>query len=1399
MISTLLNFIRSSAFLYVGGTLTGVGIVAFLGRIWKTMSLRFFLLGLGGVLLCILFVVVIVLLWRVLERKRGENLENALGQDAAARQQQRQQGKVAVQGLKDRWVEAMATLKSTKVRIYDLPWLLLIGEPQSGKTTTLRESGLDFPLGKDSLSGAGGTVNCDWWFTNEAVIIDTAGRFTMSVDTASDREEWQSFLRLLARHRPRCPINGVVVTIPATSLLQDSPETVKNKALTIREKLQELVAILGVEFPVYIMVSKLDLVYGFAEFCASLSNEDRQQALGWNRQNMTPEAFRQDEFEAFSATLVERLNEWARRRLRDVNPGVEADRIYAFPCEFDRLRCALTGYLSLIFRPDRYHIPLLLRGCYFSSGLQEGKSIARAVLEGAEGDDRGVLAEFAKSFVQSRAYFIHAFYSKVFKERWLVKRAGGATKRETIIRITAAGFAMLFLVIAGTMLFSGYRSLVEKVSPLEQQVRHAERVLKNGDTGQIRASEIVQMMQTLDAGRQELINHGAKRFLRSSENTLVEDIGLIEDALFERRFLDILVTGVGKNFNDEKSIQSIEEKDQLNKMLLQYIDILAGKPINTQSMAFLMDLVPWKTTEQIDIDRQTAEQIVQSYPFGGDKGKRSRSIDAGGLYIRQMLTCIHRFWGSFYGIKWQEQKRKLTLINTTYTDLLGANALFTGGINTSGSGQFIQLANNFTDAISEIDPKNEGKLLVWTNGLREKCQADYMNLQNKLAEIPSAGIALMAATAERHSSVCSQLATGVGTEWGTAMEQNHHILLADGSVNPEMFLVRDSVLKIAAVGPLFTAEMKERLKAESENPLLVLGLWHQTWQAIQIDMMKEIDTELGKVNGNGWQKKELLLLCNEQLDKAVLQADQEAALEAIQVVLAADPGAEISALGNETPKVMRASWLASRFMVIQKVGDWMQTIHPGTPDLAQIRSAIDNVMASSWSNCLKFWSERLNAVDPAAGILKTDSWPSFRREVLARHGSFIDLASWPLNAFFEFMASKDIQDVKDIMHNSEGSSRPSNEVFQLEQRVINTSSVYAATRFLPQLNEAQSTFNSAVENLTDDPRESMQILKNGKPGEKVFMDNLKSLGEFQKRISRDPAGRDEPMALRLTKIEDHALSLLRRDVSSAIGNDWQKFVTTWRSRLAGKFPFGTQVLWVGGDNTSNNVRKLSLITASKGELHDFFFSPDDGLEAFADRYHITDTDSSNKKHKVSSVTRETQDFLVKCLAWRSFLFDRDGRPRSHQVRITLEDEHGQNGISAQTTFTKLTMTGLENDKDKSVRLRFSGQKYKAATINWQIGLNSEISMEAKNEETGLTTTIKIDGGNIGFPAYVFWEGNLKERNSSGELGLNMLFPKSVAPLLIKVEAGSVGLSYYRVPVTISWDQALPETIQWPTK
>src|SRR3954453_22117880 len=124
--------------------------------------------------------------------------------------------------LKERMQDALATLKSASGGksgyLYELPWYVIIGPPGAGKTTALVNSGLKFPLARGArpaaIAGVGGTRYCDWWFTEEAVLIDTAGRYTtQESDARADKQSWFSFLYLLKKNRPRQPINGVIVAI----------------------------------------------------------------------------------------------------------------------------------------------------------------------------------------------------------------------------------------------------------------------------------------------------------------------------------------------------------------------------------------------------------------------------------------------------------------------------------------------------------------------------------------------------------------------------------------------------------------------------------------------------------------------------------------------------------------------------------------------------------------------------------------------------------------------------------------------------------------------------------------------------------------------------------------------------------------------------------------------------------------------------------------------------------------------------------------------------------------------------------------------------------------------------------------------------------------------------------
>jgi type VI secretion system protein ImpL len=197
-----------------------------------------------------------------------------------------------IAALKQRFEAAMATLRKARVKgrfgsqyVYQLPWYMFVGAPGTGKTTALLNSGLKFPLadrlGKQSIGGVGGTRNCDWWFTDDAVLLDTAGRFTTQDSFAeADQAAWAGFLQLLRKYRPRRPLNGVIVALSTRDLLQLSETQRAQQAQAVRERLRELYGLLGMRFPVYVIVTKCDLLAGFAEFFDDLGRDEREQVWG---------------------------------------------------------------------------------------------------------------------------------------------------------------------------------------------------------------------------------------------------------------------------------------------------------------------------------------------------------------------------------------------------------------------------------------------------------------------------------------------------------------------------------------------------------------------------------------------------------------------------------------------------------------------------------------------------------------------------------------------------------------------------------------------------------------------------------------------------------------------------------------------------------------------------------------------------------------------------------------------------------------------------------------------------------------------------------------------------------------------------------------------------------------
>ena len=373
--------------------------------------------------------------------------------------------------------------------LYELPWYVIIGPPGSGKSTVLSNSGLNFPLldkfGKDKVRGVGGTRNCDWWFTDEAVLLDTAGRYTtQDSHQAVDQAEWQGFLDLLKIHRPRRPLNGVLVAMSLADLIQQTEQERNLHARAIRQRIDELTQGLGIRLPIYMLFTKTDLIAGFTDFFGDLGQDARSQVWGETfpeEDSQHPVDFIEVFIDRFDE-LIQRLNDRLLKRVQEERDIQRRSLSFGFPQQMATLKTSVHKFLSDAFGASRYQDQPLIRGVYFTSGTQEGSPIDR------------LMGSLAKSFNldrqaapvysgKGRSYFIGRLLNDV-----IFQEAGIAgvdhkieRRRNWIQRAAYVGAFLLTFSVVGLWLMSFNRNEAAILQQHDAIEGYQEAVAANPD------------------------------------------------------------------------------------------------------------------------------------------------------------------------------------------------------------------------------------------------------------------------------------------------------------------------------------------------------------------------------------------------------------------------------------------------------------------------------------------------------------------------------------------------------------------------------------------------------------------------------------------------------------------------------------------------------------------------------------------------------------------------------------------------------------------------------------------------------------------------------------------------------------------------------------------------------
>ena len=349
-------------------------------------------------------VVLLWLLYRVLRRLLARATA-AAGVAQADRAQRLRAAAGSPQALlAQRWKAAAQTLRRSGLRRHGnpldvLPWYLMIGRSGAGKTTALTRAGLATPLRQvDPNAPIEQTPNCDWWYFDDAVVVDCAGRYVEAESSDADRAEWEVVLQQLGRYRARAGLNGLVVAIDVRRLQQPDRDALAAEGHALRERMEQLIRLFDQRFPVYLLVTQCDHVYGWEDWSQRLQPEALGQAMGW----LAPDESGRFLDRAFE-TIGERLA--ALRLVVAQTPGAASPGVLVFPNEFAQLRAGLRVFVDACFGEHRYLERPLLRGLFFSSARQAGGA-ASTVLPGA--------LQPVPAHASGRAgWFLHDFFGRV--------------------------------------------------------------------------------------------------------------------------------------------------------------------------------------------------------------------------------------------------------------------------------------------------------------------------------------------------------------------------------------------------------------------------------------------------------------------------------------------------------------------------------------------------------------------------------------------------------------------------------------------------------------------------------------------------------------------------------------------------------------------------------------------------------------------------------------------------------------------------------------------------------------------------------------------------------------------------------------------------------------------------
>lgn len=384
------------------------------------------------------------------------------------------------------WNYGKTNLKEIKHRVTqdrhkrllrNLPWYVILGSPQSGKKSLISNLGLYYAqpkhFGEEAESYINQFPDYDWWFSEQAVLIDAMG----PIDD-SRPQSWKRFIKLLKRQRWNKPVNGIILTFCLSDVLlysnQDRHEFIQEVCLYVREIHETFKS----QVPVYIVFTKSDLVEGFMEFFSDLSKEELHQIWG-----MTIPVARCDDVTQVLSFFSDEYTALVNKLQSQVLWALESERnprgrelIHSFPQQMQLFKRPIENFISELFSAVRYPKALQVRGLYFTSSHQEGEP-NDFLLQAMSKKFQLVPPVVLRPKRMGECYFLRRlFYDVIYPEALILGESERSRKiRKWSYHSIRIG-APTVVILAALGMHQGYKENLVKLKILDHHVTRFEQL-----------------------------------------------------------------------------------------------------------------------------------------------------------------------------------------------------------------------------------------------------------------------------------------------------------------------------------------------------------------------------------------------------------------------------------------------------------------------------------------------------------------------------------------------------------------------------------------------------------------------------------------------------------------------------------------------------------------------------------------------------------------------------------------------------------------------------------------------------------------------------------------------------------------------------------------------------------